>query len=123
MHSHDYRQPDRHKDEIVLIIGAGPSGIDIAIEIATEAKQVIWSNHNSLCNFTLPANVKNVGDVKCFDTHSVQLMSGDEEQITCVLFCTGNISLPLKRISQQFLTWPFIVVSTRLHKFISIPLD
>lgn len=27
IHSHDYRQPDRYENEIVLVIGAGSSGL------------------------------------------------------------------------------------------------
>ena len=41
MHSHDYRHPDIFKDRNdVLVFGAGPSGTDIAIEIAPLVKKV-----------------------------------------------------------------------------------
>lgn len=89
-HSHDYRQPDHYENETVLIIGAGPSANDIAFEIATKAKRVIWSQHKNFLNFTLPANMKKVGDVRSFTTTSVQLESGEEETISYVLFCTGT---------------------------------
>lgn len=93
MHSHDYRRPDQLQNEIVLVIGGGTSSKDITIEIASQAKRVIWSNHSSLCNFMLPTNVKKVTDVKRFNISSVQMVNGDEEQISCVLFCTGSYKL------------------------------
>ena len=43
MHSHDYRHPEVFKDMNVLCLGAGPSGIDISLEIAPFAKQVTCS--------------------------------------------------------------------------------
>ena len=40
LHSHDYREPDMFKDRSVLVLGAGPSGTDIAIEISPLVKKV-----------------------------------------------------------------------------------
>jgi len=40
LHSHDYRHPGVFKDRSVVVLGAGPSGTDIAIEIAPVAKKV-----------------------------------------------------------------------------------
>ena len=39
-HSHDYRMPHTFQDEIVLIIGAGPSGLDIALQVSKFAQKV-----------------------------------------------------------------------------------
>jgi len=44
LHSHDYREPDIFKDRSVLVLGAGPSGTDIAIEISPLVKQVTPSH-------------------------------------------------------------------------------
>ncbi|KAE8697526.1 Flavin-containing monooxygenase FMO GS-OX5 [Hibiscus syriacus] len=40
MHSHNYRTPEQFKNKIVVLIGKGPSGIDILKEIAPLAKEV-----------------------------------------------------------------------------------
>lgn len=40
MHSHDYRDPETFRNKRVLVIGAGPSGMDIALQIASTAKHV-----------------------------------------------------------------------------------
>ncbi|KAF8020448.1 hypothetical protein BT93_G0996 [Corymbia citriodora subsp. variegata] len=40
IHSHNYRVPEPYKDKIVVIIGNGPSGIDIAKDVLHAAKEV-----------------------------------------------------------------------------------
>ncbi|KAL4353928.1 hypothetical protein GQ457_06G032840 [Hibiscus cannabinus] len=40
MHSHNYRTPEQFKNKIVVLIGNGPSAIDILKELAPVAKQV-----------------------------------------------------------------------------------
>lgn len=89
MHSHDYRRPEQYENETVLIIGCGSSGKDILYEVAAKAKKVIFSHHRSLAGHNLPANVTQRGDVKCFKDNSVQFENESEEQVSCVLFCTG----------------------------------
>lgn len=45
-HSHDYREPEPFKGERVVILGAGPSGVDISLEVAAVAKEVIvWTQN------------------------------------------------------------------------------
>lgn len=39
-HSHNYRTPEIYTGKRVLVVGAGPSGIDITKQIATVAKKV-----------------------------------------------------------------------------------
>lgn len=39
-HTHHYRSPITYKDKTVFMLGAGPSGIDIAIDMASQAKKV-----------------------------------------------------------------------------------
>lgn len=40
LHSHDYRAPDPFTGLNVLIIGAGPSGMDLTLHISQVAKKV-----------------------------------------------------------------------------------
>lgn len=40
IHSHDYRAPERFRDADVLVVGAGPSGIDICCDVAKVASRV-----------------------------------------------------------------------------------
>lgn len=46
MHSHYYREPSKFINENVLVVGAGPSGRDIAEEISHVAKNVYVSHRN-----------------------------------------------------------------------------
>lgn len=46
LHSHDYRVPETFANKTVVVVGAGPSGMDLALEISSKAKQVILSHHN-----------------------------------------------------------------------------
>lgn len=45
IHSHDYRVSDLFKNKSVIVLGAGPSGMDLALEISSVAKKVILSHH------------------------------------------------------------------------------
>jgi dimethylaniline monooxygenase (N-oxide forming) len=46
LHSHSYRMPYPFKDQRVLIVGVGNSGLDIASELASHAKQVYISSRS-----------------------------------------------------------------------------
>ncbi|KAI3800444.1 hypothetical protein L1987_28535 [Smallanthus sonchifolius] len=48
MHSHNYRVPEPFRDQIVVVIGSGPSAVDISREIATVAKEVHMSSRSPL---------------------------------------------------------------------------
>lgn len=39
-HSHDYREPTRYVGKKVLVVGAGPSGVDIGAQIVSVASKV-----------------------------------------------------------------------------------
>lgn len=41
MHSHNYRTPKLFQDKTVLCLGAGPSGQDICVELASAARMVV----------------------------------------------------------------------------------
>lgn len=40
LHSHDYRQPEPYHDETVLVIGGGPSAMDVTYHVANVARKV-----------------------------------------------------------------------------------
>jgi cation diffusion facilitator CzcD-associated flavoprotein CzcO len=46
MHSRDYRIPDPFLRKKIVILGSGPSGVDICLEIAAVAQKVkdTWTN-------------------------------------------------------------------------------
>ena len=90
-HSHDYREPDSYKDRRVLIIGAGPSGMDIALDVANVSKTLVHSHHSQV-NFRtpFPDHYKRKPDVKEYTENGVIFQDGSYEDIDDVLYCTGN---------------------------------
>jgi len=42
MHSRDYRVPEPFQGKTVIVIGCGPSGVDISLEISKVARQVLF---------------------------------------------------------------------------------
>ena len=46
MHSYNYRKPEDYANQVVVVLGAASSGIDISIEISEYAKTVYLSHNN-----------------------------------------------------------------------------
>ncbi|KAF4531626.1 hypothetical protein B566_EDAN006557 [Ephemera danica] len=93
IHSHDYRVPEKFMGQRVLVIGAGPSALDIALELAECAKQVIISHHDSEAIKTemLPETVREVPDVVHFIDRGTKLKNDVEiHDLDAIIFCTGT---------------------------------
>ncbi|XP_041969175.1 senecionine N-oxygenase-like [Aricia agestis] len=90
IHSHDYREPDRYEGRRVLIVGGGPSGMDIGIDVAEVCKRLIHSHH-SKANFRtkFPPHYLKKPDVKEFNETGVIFVDGTYEEIDDVILCTG----------------------------------
>uniref|UniRef100_A0A1B0B9Z9 Flavin-containing monooxygenase n=1 Tax=Glossina palpalis gambiensis TaxID=67801 RepID=A0A1B0B9Z9_9MUSC len=90
LHSHDYKNPSRFKDETVLIIGAGPSGMDLCHEISKVAKKVTLSHHLPESLKTLfRFNVDQKPDVKYVGEGRVHFMDGTMDEYSIIFYCTG----------------------------------
>ncbi|CAG9859117.1 unnamed protein product [Phyllotreta striolata] len=92
IHSHSFRKTAPFADKRVLIVGSGPSGLDIARLINTVAKKVILS-HRSPWNplNVLPEEILKKPEIREFKEHSVVFNDGTEEDIDNVVFCTGYL--------------------------------
>lgn len=77
----------------MLIIGGGPSGIDLAHSLSETAKKVIFSHHTHFEHHTYRPNVVKKGDIKRFTRTKVIFEDNSEEAITDVLYCTGKYCL------------------------------
>ena len=103
IHSHDYRFREPYIDKRkVMVIGAGPSGIDMALDVASVATEVIFLNR-SVTNFSssnLPVNVRQVrGEIHRFTgpfSVSAKILeeNGEEtfaefEEVDGVILATG----------------------------------
>lgn len=78
-------------DKSVLIIGGGPSGIDLVYLISEFAKTVIFSHHTHNSTYTFPINVIRMGSVQKFTKNGATFIDGTEVEITDIIFCTGKL--------------------------------
>lgn len=91
MHSHDYRDAELFRDESVLIIGSGPSGIDLVQEIAKTAKNVAWSTRaQKKLNIKLPSNVVEKPDVSELTPDGAIFTDESDDKFSIILHCTGH---------------------------------
>lgn len=44
LHSHDYREPEPYKGKKILVIGAGPSGLDLTAILSKHAQSVSFNS-------------------------------------------------------------------------------
>ncbi|XP_031844708.2 senecionine N-oxygenase [Nomia melanderi] len=90
MHSHDYRTSDIFADKVVLVIGAGPSGMDLALDISKKAKRVILSHHSrDPIGTVFPENVVQKPDVKELTENGAVFTDDSSELLDDVFYCTG----------------------------------
>lgn len=90
IHSHDYREPDRYKNRRVLIVGAGPSGMDITMDVAYVSKTLIHSHHSKVPFRTkFPKHYVKKPDIKEFNETGVIFEDGSYEDVDDVIYCTG----------------------------------
>lgn len=90
-HSHTYRCPKPFKGLRVLVIGAGPSGLDIALQLSSAANYVVLSHHTKeAVNTQYPKNVIKKPDViRVRDAEGVEFVDGSCMHFDAILFCTG----------------------------------
>ncbi|CAL7946422.1 unnamed protein product [Xylocopa violacea] len=90
LHSHDYRVPDIFANKTVVVVGAGPSGMDLALDISKTAKRVYLSHHLKESIGTIfPENVVQKPDIKELTEHTVLFQDGTNEPVDVVFYCTG----------------------------------
>uniref|UniRef100_A0A336MIW8 Flavin-containing monooxygenase n=1 Tax=Culicoides sonorensis TaxID=179676 RepID=A0A336MIW8_CULSO len=96
LHSKEYDNPEMFQDQRVLIIGAGPSGIDLTFDVSKTAKQIALSHHSKILKDIFPANVHQLPDVTHIASDgSVNFLNGNSEKFDAIIFCTGyNYNFP-----------------------------
>ncbi|XP_064409025.1 uncharacterized protein LOC102358281 isoform X2 [Latimeria chalumnae] len=95
MHSHEYRTPESFTGKRVVLLGAGPSGIDIALELSQVAQEVILSHSRPPIASPLPGNVIQAPGVDRLSEASVLFQDGTERRADAFILCTGyNYSFP-----------------------------
>lgn len=89
MHSHDYKSPHPFANKRILVIGGGPSGVDITQDLATCAETVFWSNHLSPPKVIAAENVVQKTDVEKLTVFGATFRDGTCESFDEIVFCTG----------------------------------
>ncbi|GLV31080.1 Flavin-containing monooxygenase 1 [Carabus blaptoides fortunei] len=92
VHSHDFRNADDYIDKRVVVIGAGPSGMDIALQISATAKEVYLSHHRKETIKTIfPNNLIMKPDVASLTEEEVIFKDGSRTSVDVVMYCTGYL--------------------------------
>ncbi|XP_049869538.1 senecionine N-oxygenase isoform X2 [Pectinophora gossypiella] len=92
MHSHDYRVPEIFTGKKVLVIGAGPSGMDIALEVTSVSTKVILSHHlKEQPKTVFPENLIQKPDVVKLEGGKAFFQDGAVEEVDVVFLCTGYL--------------------------------
>lgn len=90
MHSHDYRTPDPFASRRAVVVGSGPSGLDITHDISTKATTVFLSHHSERVNsLRFPKNVVFKPDIVELTPTGVRFEDGTHEEVDLILYCTG----------------------------------
>ncbi|XP_066152346.1 senecionine N-oxygenase-like isoform X2 [Euwallacea fornicatus] len=89
-HSHNYRDPEKFRGQRVLVVGAGPSGLDLTLHISGVAEHVVLSHRMSELKTQYPANVEIRPDVqRILNFNKVEFVDGSCCCFDAILFCTG----------------------------------
>ncbi|CAH1395221.1 unnamed protein product [Nezara viridula] len=90
IHSRDYRRAETYTGKRVLIVGLGPSGLDITYQLAKTAKQVILShNKTKTPDMEFPQDVILKPKVASLFDKTVTFADGTTEEVDVVIYCTG----------------------------------
>ncbi|CCD66216.1 Flavin-containing monooxygenase [Caenorhabditis elegans] len=89
IHSHDYRHSKDYIDKEVIVIGAGPSGIDISLQLSETAKKITLISKKATYP-TLPDNITQISQhVKQVVPEGCETDDGTLITADAIIVCTG----------------------------------
>ncbi|CAO4361395.1 unnamed protein product [Caenorhabditis nigoni] len=90
LHSHDYRRAEHFEGKKVVIVGAGPSGIDITLQVAMTARHVTLIGTHAVFPVVLPGTVRQI-PTHVKNVYSEGVITDEGENITAdvIIVCTG----------------------------------
>ncbi|XP_023932680.1 flavin-containing monooxygenase FMO GS-OX-like 7 [Lingula anatina] len=89
IHSHDYRVPEAFANKVVCCVGCGASGQDIALEVASKAKQVYLSHNKPALSTSLPDNLSQTSGIVELTVDGGMMKNGQKLEFDVLLLCTG----------------------------------
>jgi hypothetical protein len=91
IHCHNYRVPQPFKDQVVVVIGSGPSAKDIALDVSTVAREVHVSGRDpEIKPSKLSHNMWQHLNIKyCHENGEITFDDGASVAADVILHCTG----------------------------------
>ncbi|GLV42179.1 Flavin-containing monooxygenase 2 [Carabus blaptoides fortunei] len=89
IHSHDYRKSDPFRNQRVLVVGAGPSGIDIAFRLIDYASKIILCYKKMRISIPFPQSVTLKPRTVKIENNRAVFMDNSSEEIDAIIYCTG----------------------------------
>ncbi|KAJ8416805.1 hypothetical protein AAFF_G00326830 [Aldrovandia affinis] len=96
MHSHNYRNAEPFSGKSVVLLGAGLSGLDIAMELSSVNAKVILSHSQCPLTCPLPKGIQQAPPIKrVLENGMLKFQNGELAKPDIFLFCTGyNFTFP-----------------------------
>ncbi|KAG5891245.1 hypothetical protein JTB14_004359 [Gonioctena quinquepunctata] len=90
-HSHSFRSPESYQGKKVVVVGAGPSGLDLTLQVSKVAQHVAFSHHSPEAAKTpYPSNVQQKPDIKrIISSDEIEFVDGSCCRFDAILLCTG----------------------------------
>ena len=90
IHSSSYREPEAFSGQDVLVIGAGYSGTDIALDLAPHTNKVYLCNRGDPIVCPLPFNVSEVPAMsEVMENGKILFSNGEDLEIHVIMMATG----------------------------------
>lgn len=89
IHSHDYKDPEDFRNRRVLVVGAGPSGLDLAMHLANVTAKLVHSHHLKYNQPFFSETYVKKPDIKMFTSNGVIFQDNSFEDLDDVIFATG----------------------------------
>lgn len=103
MHSHDYKDAEAFRNRRVLLVGAGASGLDLALQLSNVTAKLFHSHHLNYNQPEFPKNYMKKPDIDSFTSTGAFFVDGSTEEFDDVIFCTGNfLNLIIRYLEKIF---------------------
>ncbi|OWR47700.1 flavin-dependent monooxygenase FMO1 [Danaus plexippus plexippus] len=89
MHSHDYKGPEAFEGRKVLLVGAGASGLDLAVQLNNITAKLVHSHHLKYNQPKFSDKYVKKPDIKVFVKNGVIFEDGSFEEVEHVILATG----------------------------------
>ena len=90
IHSHSYRDASLYKNQSVLIVGSGFSGLDVAFQISDHTKKVYMCYHHKPSPFIVPSQVELLPPIENINTDGTICFADNKHRhVDSIILCTG----------------------------------